>query len=73
MKIWAFCDAPEQYQALSTHGGDEDWIIYTPKNGPVPSHLWSAFYSDETYVMGLGHVDRHVLEDGSIVVIFAHA
>ncbi len=25
--VWAWSDAPEEFRALSTHGGDEDWVI----------------------------------------------
>lgn len=29
--VWRFGDAPADLQALSTHGGDEDWIALVPK------------------------------------------
>jgi hypothetical protein len=37
-KIWAFADAPFEYQELSQHGGDEDWIIFAP-NGFDANYL----------------------------------
>jgi hypothetical protein len=30
IRVWRFQDAPEEYRALSQHGGDEDWIAYVP-------------------------------------------
>lgn len=33
IRIWQFQDAPEQYRALSTNGGDEDWVAEV---GPYP-------------------------------------
>lgn len=27
VSIWRFYDAPAQFQALSTSGGDEDWLL----------------------------------------------
>lgn len=29
--VWRFDDAPEEYRNLSTHGGDEDWVIFVPQ------------------------------------------
>lgn len=28
--VWRFYDAPEEYRALSGHGGDEDWLAFVP-------------------------------------------
>jgi hypothetical protein len=33
IRVWRFRDAPEDLQALSTNGGDEDWLAF------VPDHL----------------------------------
>ncbi len=30
LEVWRFYDAPEEYQKLSGHGGDEDWIVRAP-------------------------------------------
>ena len=32
IKVWRFYDAPKKYQKLSTHGGDEDWLAFIPKD-----------------------------------------
>ena len=77
IQIWHYHDAPKEYVDLSSHGGDEDWIMLCPADlrgtgGPVG--LWPVTDSDEdSYVMGYGHVDRHDLPNGDLVVIFAHA
>lgn len=28
IKVWQLKNAPKKYQRLSTHGGDEDWIVF---------------------------------------------
>jgi hypothetical protein len=30
IRVWRFQDAPEELRALSTHGGDEDWLALLP-------------------------------------------
>jgi hypothetical protein len=77
IRLWHWADAPKEYRDLSTHGGDEDWVMHCPvalrgTGGPVG--LWPVVDSDEdSYVQGYGHVDRHDLPNGDLVVIFAHA
>lgn len=77
LSIWTWEDAPEEYKALSTHGGDEDWVLVCSSdqiNEYWPNWLADAISgSEDSYVVGFGHVDRHVLDDGAVVVIFAHA
>lgn len=29
--VWLWEDAPEEYRALSAHGGDEDWVAFKPE------------------------------------------
>ena len=29
--LWRFEDAPMEYQQLSPHGGDEDWVAFVPE------------------------------------------
>lgn len=77
IRLWCWHDAPEDYRKLSGHGGDEDWLLYCPAN--VTQNYWplllgDMILGDETsYLTGFGHVDRHELPDGGIVVIFSHA
>lgn len=30
MQVWRFWEAPQELQALSEFGGDEDWVIVVP-------------------------------------------
>ncbi len=30
IRVWRFDDAPEELRALSTNGGDEDWLAVLP-------------------------------------------
>lgn len=31
IRVWKFEDAPKEYKDLSTNGGDEDWVVFVPK------------------------------------------
>jgi len=30
IRVWRFCDAPEELRGLISHGGDEDWLALIP-------------------------------------------
>jgi hypothetical protein len=66
-KIWPFHNAPPEYRQFSNHGGDEDWVAFIPDGVDVYPLTW-----DDSYVQGWGHVDRHEVP-GGVVIIFAHA
>jgi hypothetical protein len=40
MMIWRFQDAPAELQALSQHGGDEDYLAYVPSGGDFRDFEW---------------------------------
>lgn len=67
LKVWVFHEAPAEYRALSTNGGDEDYLVLIPKEWidkqPIP--VWLDFFSPS--------VDYHELPDGAVVCIGAHA
>jgi hypothetical protein len=72
--VWEYLDAPPEFQALSQHGGDEDWIVYCPSEQMgMPSVFWDVLNSESTYVRGWGHTDYHQLDNGAVVVVLAHA
>jgi hypothetical protein len=75
--IWHYRDAPKEYAKLSRHGGDEDWVLHCPAEMIgvyLPWGITLVLDGDEdSYLTGFGHVDRHILENGDIAVIFAHA
>ncbi len=69
IQVWRFRDAPEELQALSCHGGDEDWLAVVP---PGLANDWLG-WMDEGTPFGCCSVSEHALPDGSIVRIGAHA
>lgn len=67
--VWRFEDAPEQYQKLSPHGGDEDWIAVIPPDVTDAYIAWM----DEGTPFGCCDVEEIKLEGGIRVRIGAHA
>lgn len=66
--VWPWDDAPESLKALSTHGGDEDWVAH------VPPHFANMYISwIHSSAFGCCDVSMHEIADGSIVFIGAHA
>ncbi len=68
LKVWAFGQAPAELRALSTHGGDEDWLALVPPDVPTPSDWF-----DDGGSFGCSSVSTHDLPDGWTVYIGAHA
>jgi len=75
--IWAFEDAPKALRDLSEHGGDEDGIALLPPgyslSRPDDPHLPDHFPYWLDRLWEHTHPQYKKLEDGSIVVIWAHA
>jgi hypothetical protein len=67
IRVWRFADAPAEFQALSPHGGDEDWLAHVPAYFAGSQIDWL-----EQGAFG-NRVSEHPLEDGSIVFIGAHS
>lgn len=67
--VWRFEEAPQELQALSPHGGDEDWLAIVPK---FMADAWIPWL-DSGSSFGVCDVSQHELEDGSIVFIGAHS
>jgi hypothetical protein len=65
--VYRFHEAPEDLQALSQHGGDEDWLAVIPPGADEP--LWA----DEGTAFGCCSVSRHEMTGGWLVLIGAHA
>lgn len=67
--------APMKYETLSRHGGDEDWAVYVPKDMRdynLPGGLEQVVSGDEdSHLAGWGHVDKHELGNGDMIIIFA--
>lgn len=72
--VWQWDDAPEAYQELSEHGGDEDWVVFVPQavlndwagDWLLPSWIGNGKYGP------LGWLEEHDI-DGGKLFIGAHA
>ena len=69
IRVWSFYDAPSELRALSTHGGDEDWLAL------VPPHLSKDYigWLESGSRFGCCEVDETLLVGGWAVHIGAHA
>jgi hypothetical protein len=66
--VWAFGEAPEEFQKLSGHGGDEDYLAVVPASWMDHTPLWLQMGS-----FGCCDIEEHVLPDGRRVFIGAHS
>jgi hypothetical protein len=70
--VWAFHEAPERFQHLSQHGGDEDWLAFVPQEY---EHDWIRWLEEPHFAPC--SVSRHEgVSWGGVrgyVVIGAHA
>ncbi len=60
--VWPWDDAPKQYRALSTHGGDEDWVAFVPDRY---RDLWIPWLDSGT-PFGFCDVEIHHVEGGTV-------
>lgn len=68
--VWPFDDAPPEYRALSTHGGDEDWVAFVPEH---ETYAWGPpSWMSEGSNFGCCCVSETAV-DGGKVYIGAHA
>jgi hypothetical protein len=77
--LWRFAEAPAAYRALSTAGGDEDWLLFCPT--ALVDTAWPPFLSWLGYLLPEGapgwedsrsRIERHAVE-GGVVLIFSHS
>lgn len=68
--VWPFHEAPPAYQALSTFGGDEDWLAYLPASY---RSAWDVPWLASGSAFGVSAVREYRLPDGDAVYIGAHA
>jgi len=66
--VWRFHDAPTEYQGLSDHGGDEDWLAFVPE---ALSEEWIGWMTEGTS-FGCCSVSEHRVA-GGVVRIGAHS
>jgi hypothetical protein len=69
LRVWRFDEAPKVLQALSRHGGDEDWLLAIP---PECAHL-DIWWAEVGSQFGVCDVSTHKLPNGWEVRIGAHA
>lgn len=69
IQVWRWEDAPEEYRALSTHGGDEDWVALVPKEMAAEYIGWM----EDGSPFGCCSVSKDMLPNGDVVRIGAHA
>ncbi len=69
IKVWKFDEAPKKYQALSTNGGDEDWIALVPKS---MSEEWIGWLEKGTS-FGCPASEEHKLKNGDVIRIGCHS
>jgi len=69
IKVWPFEDAPEEYRKLSEHGGDEDWLALVPARYLTLCIPWA----ESGGRFGISETSEHVLPNGMLVLIGAHA
>lgn len=65
--LWPFAEAPVALRALSTNGGDEDWILVVPLGEFRPA------WAESGGQFGCCSVDEYVLPCGRRVLIGSHS
>lgn len=71
--VYPWKHAPDALRALSTNGGDEDWVALVPA-GLVQEYDergWPMWLEHPAF--GVCDVDRYEIDDGQVVVIGSHA
>lgn len=63
--VWRFGDAPKEYQELSPHGGDEDWIAFIPAVYANDYGDWIT-WADTGCPFGCCNVSVHDVPGGTI-------
>lgn len=72
IKVWPWAVAPEEYKALSTHGGDEDWVAYVPVEFNELAIPWLG--ENGAGHFGVCNTSVHdIEEDDATVYIGAHS
>lgn len=69
IKIWRFHEAPVELKELSSHGGDEDWLVMIPPDwGDEP-----PAFLEQSRSFGPCDVSEHQHWSGATILIAAHA
>ena len=70
IRVWRCGDAPERLRALSTNGGDEDWLVYVPPR-VFATFQWTPHWIDA--MDSCQEPQEIALENGGRVYIASHA
>ena len=65
IKIWRFSDAPQQYQQMSEHGGDEDYIALVPVHYRDEYLVWRI---EELGMLGCSSTDKYERPEGDVYI-----
>lgn len=72
VSVWRYADAPVPLRALSTNGGDEDWLVYVP----APAVEGFEEFGPPTWVEVMDSCrepQRIALPGGAVVYVGSHA
>jgi hypothetical protein len=69
--LWRFCDAPKYLQALSTNGGDEDWLGFVPDS--ALSDEWNYFPVFESSLFDSTLDPQKIRVKNGVIWIGSHA
>lgn len=72
IQVWPFYDAPEEYQNLSTNGGDEDWLAFIPADVWEKSGEYISWMGDGGTPFGVCGTSYYPVSNG-VVAIGCHA
>lgn len=70
IRVWRFQDAPEELRALSTNGGDEDWLALIP---PLLVDAWIPWMEAPSFGCRNTLSYQHPELPGYVIRIGAHA
>lgn len=74
IELWSWRTAPDELRQYSHHGGDEDWVIRIPAETVAEGdHPFVYEVNGNDYNQQWGHANVTALDNGDVVIVFAHA
>ncbi len=68
--VWKFQEAPENFQKLSPHGGDEEWLALVP---PTYEKTGALGWILENTSLAICNLSMHRIKGGFLVAIGKHS
>jgi hypothetical protein len=59
--LWAFSDAPQEYKDISTHGGDEDYVLFVPVG-------FKGYIDNVVAAIGVCDTSKHRVAGGTVYI-----